>query len=275
MRAERPSELARLPARYGPLFDRALARCAADDRVRAVWLHGACARRDADAGSDLDLSIAVRDADGDEFAAGWRDWLAGITPTVLARPIGAGGGFYALTPTCERFDVVIERVSGLPTTWLRRRVVVLDKDGLAALVPPPEDPGPDPEAVAFLVEEVLRQQANFPAVLIRADWLLGVVAVQQIHQYLYELLVEDNKPAPEMGAKRWSDKLTPAQVTLLSGLPVPSAEPGSVRRARLAALSAFLRAARDITARRGVPWPGALETAVRGYLAGYDLAIPG
>jgi len=86
----RPQQLSGLPDRYLPLYDRAVEVLAADDRVRAIWLHGACGRGAADAGSDLDLSIAVRDADFDAFAGQWRDWLAAITPTVVARPIGPG-----------------------------------------------------------------------------------------------------------------------------------------------------------------------------------------
>jgi hypothetical protein len=51
------------------------------------------------------------DQDFAEFAGEWQEWLAAITPTLTARPIAAGS-FYALTPTCERFDVITERVSG-------------------------------------------------------------------------------------------------------------------------------------------------------------------
>jgi hypothetical protein len=38
---ERPPALAVLPAGYGPLFDRAVAVFAADERVRALWMRGA------------------------------------------------------------------------------------------------------------------------------------------------------------------------------------------------------------------------------------------
>jgi hypothetical protein len=65
--------------------------------------------------SDLDLSVAVRDADFEEFAGQWRDWLAAITPTVVARPIGPGS-FYCLTPTGERLDVISCSVSTVPDT---------------------------------------------------------------------------------------------------------------------------------------------------------------
>ncbi len=270
----RPPQLSGLPERYLPLYDRAIEVFAADERVRAVWLHGACGRDAADAGSDLDLSVAVRDADFDAFAEGWRDWLADITPTVVARPIGPGS-FYCLTPTCERLDVISARVSALPDTGstLRRRVVVLDKDGLDALVPAPDDPGPDAERIAWLIEETLRQQANWPVVHVRQDWLLGQVGVQSVQLMLYELFTEANKPMPGMGPKQWSTKLTAPQRAVLAGLPVPSADPASVDHAREVAITVFLREARSIATATAVPWPAALESAVRDYLAAQGFAL--
>ncbi|MGA8113992.1 MAG: nucleotidyltransferase domain-containing protein [Actinocatenispora sp.] len=274
MTVVRPAELSGLPDRYGDLFDRAMTVFQADTRIRAVWLHGACGRGAADAGSDLDLSVAVRDADHEQFAAQWRDWLADITPTVVARPTG-DRGFSCLTPTCERLDVVVSPVGELPTTgWtLRRRVVLFDRDGLDARIPAPDDPPPDPDRIAWIIEEVLRQQANFPTVRARQDWLLGQVAVQQIHLHLYELYAEANRPMPGMGPKQWSAKLTPAQRAVLSALPVPSADARSVYQARDEAIVVFVREAKAVAAANGVEWPVALETAVRDYLASEGLSV--
>ena len=273
----RPAELSGLDARYLPLFDRAVEVFAADDRVRAVWLHGACGRGAADAGSDLDLSVAVRDEDFDTYADQWRDWLADITPTVVARPIGPGS-FYCLTPTCERLDVISTRVSALPDTihTLRRRVVVFDRDNLDALVPAPDDPGPDTDRIAWLIEETIRIQANWPVVHVRADWLLGQAGVQSMHLALYELFTEANKPIPGMGPKHWSAKITEPQRQILADLPVPTADPDSVDHARAVAITVFLREARTIAAATGVAWPGTLEAAVRDYLAaeGFPLGTP-
>jgi hypothetical protein len=135
----RPAALAALPESYGLLFDRAAAVFEADQRVRAMWLHGALARGKADAASGMDVSVAVADDGFDGFAASWRDRLAAITPTLTARPLAAGS-FYALTPLCERFDVIAEPVGKLPATSLTRRLVVFDRDGLGKLIPPPADP---------------------------------------------------------------------------------------------------------------------------------------
>jgi hypothetical protein len=270
---KRPDGLDALPESYGPLFDRAAATFAADQRVRAMWVHGALARRAADAGSDLDISVAVRDADFEEFAAGWRGWLAAITPTISARPISPGS-FYALTPACERFDVIAEPVSGLPGTHLTRRILVFDHDGLDELIPPPADPPPDPGTIRYLIEETLRQAANFPVVLARTDWLLGVVAVQQVQMFLYQLFTESSKPRPPTGPKQWSFKLTPYQRRVLEELPVAAPTRESVLAARAAAFTAFFNEAPSIAEHNGVGWPAELEQGVRAYLAGQGVPLP-
>jgi hypothetical protein len=263
----RPVGLAALPAAYGPLFDRAVAVLAADERVRAIWVTGALGRDAADAASDLDFAVAVRDEDFDAFAAGWRDWLAAISPTLVARELpGRRGSFYALTRSCERFDVVTERISELATVQGGARRPVLDRDGLHARLPAPPERLPSPTRIAYLVEECLRQAANFPTVTVREDWLLGVVAVQEVHQMLYQLFVESNQPLPPTGPKQWSGKLTPAQAAVLTALPVPQPRPESVLPAREAALRAFIEQARPIAQRFGAPWPADLEIAVRDFL---------
>jgi hypothetical protein len=270
----RPAALAALPESYGPLFDRAAAVFEADQRVRAMWLHGALARGQADAASDMDISLAIADGGFAGFAESWRDWLAAITPTLTARPLAAGS-FYALTPSCERFDVIAEPVGKLPATSLTRRLVVFDRDGLDQLIPPPADPPPDPAVLTYLIEETLRQAANFPTVLVRDDWLLGVVAVQQVQMFLYQLFAESNKPTPPTGPKQWSFKLTSAQREVLAGLPAAAPSPDSVLAAREATFAVFFRDAPPIAARNGVPWPTRLEQAVRDYLRDQGVPLPG
>jgi len=265
----RPAVLDVLAQGYGPLFDRVLALAEADERIRALWLSGSLARGVADAASDLDLLLAVRDADHAAFAGGWREWLAGIAPTVVARALPSpAGSFYSVTATCERLDVVVEAVSAVATSPYRHRLAVFDRDGLDALVPAPaHEPGPDPARLATLVEECFRQQVNLPTVTVREDWLMGVVAVQQVHLILYQLLVAGNAPLPPMGVKQWSARLTDRQRRVLEALPVPQPARESVLAARDAAIAAFVSEARPLLAAHGVPWPAELELAVAVHLA--------
>ena len=262
-----PIDLYPMPQSYHALLNRAAELFRADERVRAMWLHGAIARRAQDAGSDLDIDIAVRDADFDAFAAESQIWWSKIAPTVSRREIAhMPGSFFALTPTCERVDVITERVSALSTSHLTRRVTVFDRDGLTALVPAPNDPPPQPQVLQYCIEEILRQAANFPVVLIRHDWLMGVVAVQQIHLLLYELFTEANKPMPPTGPKQWSFKLTAPQRQALERLPVPQAECASIIAARQVALRFFEDQAVGVAQRHGVAWPNELADTVHAYM---------
>jgi hypothetical protein len=270
--------LRRLPIGYHGLFARVLDAVSPDIRVRAVWLGGSVGRGVADAGSDLDVVLTVSDDAYDEFCAAWPQWLAAVTPTIIAREIpGLRGSFYSVTPGCERFDVVVERVGSLDPAALGARIAGLDRDGLAAFASAasastrtvdPSGPGPEPARLAGIVEEFFRQQAIFPAAVVaRQDWLLGVVGVVTTQRLLYDLFVEANQPLPVMGIKQWSARLTVAQRELLEALPVPDPRPAAVVSAMLAVRRAMLTTGRETAERCGVTWPVALDEAVARYFA--------
>jgi len=269
----RPQGFEVYPEGYALLFDKVVNVLYRDERVRGLWLHGAFGRGAADAASDMDVSVAVIDDAFDGFAESWRDWLADITPTVNADPI-APGCFFAMTPGCERFDVISERVSDLPATNLTRRVTVFDRDDLTATIPAPNDPPPSPDAIAFVIKEAIRTAANFDTVVVRDDWLLGVVAVQTIQSLLYQLFAEANKPQPPSGPKQYSFKLSPHHRQQLQALPVPQPDRESVIAARTAAFALFFAEAPAIAAMNDVPWPDDLERAVRAHLDRNGLGIP-
>jgi hypothetical protein len=115
---------------------------------------------------------------------------------------------------------------------------------------------------------------NYPAVMIRDDWLLGVVAVQQVQLFLYELFAESNKPMPPAGPKHWSYKLTERQRQLLTALPVAAPTRQSVLAAREAAFALFFAEAPAIAVNRGVAWPAELEKGVRAYLRSAGVPLP-
>lgn len=178
-----------------------------------------------------------------------------------------------MTPGCERVDVISERVSGLPTTDLARRVTIFDRDNLTTTIPAPVDPQPDHGRITYLIRETLRTAANFDTVIVRDDWLLGVVAVQTVHIFLYQLFAEANKPQPPTGPKQWSFKLSPRHRDMLQQLPVPQPTRESVMPARQAALGLFLTEAPAIAAANEVPWPTDLAATVLNHLERKNLEI--
>jgi hypothetical protein len=263
-----------LPAGYHRLYEKVLAAAERDGRVRAMWLGGSLGRGVADAGSDLDIVVAVAPGSFGEFGASWRDWLAGITPTLLARSLpGMPGSFFSVTTSCLRLDVVAEQAGTAGAGELARRLLVLDKDrtvspdGQAAAGAEgaaPGTAGPDPVRLAGMAAEFFRQMTIFPAAVVaRADWLLGVEGVHGAQLMLYQLFVEANQPLPPMGVKQWSARLTPGQRAVCAGLPAPTATRDSVLAAMRASAAAWRAAARPILAANDVPWPAAFERAVR------------
>ena len=264
----RPAALEALPPGYHALFDRAAKVLAADPRVRALWVSGSLARGDADAHSDLDLVAAVADEAFDAFAAGWREWLAAITPTVIARQIPfLPGSVYSLTPTCERLDVVVERVSAARGSRLPR-AVVFDRDGLDAQRRPPPPPAPPDRAkVETAIEEPLRYLALLPAVLGRGELLLAQEGYTHMRRRISEIFLEANAPLPVTGVKHWRDKLRPEQYAVLESLPWPQANREELIAANLEVGRALIRHGRPIAEKLGVTWPDALERAVRAHLA--------
>ena len=100
---------------------------------------------------------------------------------------------------------------------------------------------------------------------VRKDGLLGVVAVQQVHLMLYQLFVEANIDTAVMGLKQWSTKLTPSQRALLESLLVPQPQLDDIRRAHVAALTAFVTEGRATAEAAGVAWPVDLHRAIHAW----------
>lgn len=257
--------LAPLPSGYSAIALRIQQWATNDDRVRGCWLAGSLGRGESDAGSDLDVVLAVADAHLDHLLQTWRAWLATWTPTIIADQVpGVAGCYTSVTPDCERVDVVVEAVSALASSQVRARLVLVDKDGLTALVPAPAlTGGPDVTRLGALIQEFHRQQALFPdAVVARGDWLLGVVGVGQMQLLLYQLFVETNAPLPPMGVKQWSRRLTDRQRSVLAALPTPAADRDSVIEAMAAARRAMCTEGRRAAEHAGLVWPQTLADAV-------------
>lgn len=252
---------------YRDLLEALVAVAEPDDRIRAVWLGGSIARGVSDAGSDLDVILAVRDEARAAFEAGWREWLDSIAPILLAEQVpGVPGIFAATTVDCLRLDIVIESVGELAETPYRTRLAVIDRDGLTGRIPAAEpEPGPDRDRIRALIHEFYRQQAIFPAAVVaREDWLLGVIAVHEMQRLLFQVFVACNAPLPPMGVKQWSSRLTAEQRRVLTELAQPTARRAEVIAAMLDVREAFREYGRSLTASVGVGWPD-VDAAVTAY----------
>jgi hypothetical protein len=264
----RPGGLDVLEPGYDELFERLVETCVDDERVRAMWLSGSLARGVADAVSDLDVLLALADDAIEGFASSWREWLARVTPTVIARPLPfLPGSFFSVTTQRLRMDVVVEPATAIASTFFRERALVFDRDGLDAVVPEPlPGAGPSPTRIADLIEEFFRDYGMFPVGVERKDWLLGVEAIHLIRTLLYQLFVEENAPVPAAGVKQWSSKLTPRQREVLLALPTGGTDRDSIVEAHEAVSVAFVREARRVAAAAGVEWPAELEQRTVEYL---------
>lgn len=214
---ELAEQLAVLPSGYAHLLERVTEVLADDRRVRALWVHGSVARGEADADSDLDVIAAVADDALESFGDAWRTRIDAVTPTVMARRFpGPGGSLLSITPDGERLDMWIEAAGDVATSVVRDRMVVFDRDGLAASVPPPDPPaGPSPEKFATLRE----WDAAVRAVAAVADDLLALEVTHALRWILYEAYVETNRPLAPTALKRWSSKLTDEQRRRFEALP--------------------------------------------------------
>jgi hypothetical protein len=232
-----------------------------------MWLGGSLARDTADAASDLDVFVAVADEHLEEFAGGWRELLASITPTVLAEEQWfAKGSFWSITPGYERFDLVVEPVSSLPESFFPARVVVFDHDGLTARLPAERPRSPAGPAVRKVVEDFFHFSAMPEVLLVRDDWLLAAEHLHLLRDLLYKLYVEANQPLPPTGLKRWTEKLTPEQAEVLRAVPTSAASRDELVAAHLQVSRALLGTARPLGASLGVDWPDELEVAARAHL---------
>ena len=259
------SAIAPLPAAYHDHLARIVDLVEPDERIRGLWLSGSVARGTADAGSDLDLLLAVADPDFDGFIDGWRGWVGDIAPMLLASEIpGSRLIMHVLTEDICRIDGVVEPVGKLPESPHRTRLTVLDRDHLTDGVPDAvPGPGPSPERVTMIIEEFWRIQSIFPAMLDgRRDLLCAQIGIRNGTQLLYDTFVECNQPLPPMGVKQFSARLTDAQTTLLESLPTASVERTSLIMANRALCDAMATQGRAAAVQVGARYPERLASAV-------------
>jgi hypothetical protein len=121
----------------------------------------------------------------------------------------------------------VESADGIDRSPVRDRLVIFDRDGLTARVPPPDPPASCSEAK---LASLRGWYASVCAVAETADPLLMREVVHVLRWILYEAYVETNRPLPYTSLKRWSAKLTGTQAATMEALPT-SGDPAPIRAA--------------------------------------------
>jgi hypothetical protein len=254
------------------LIERAKTVAAEDDRILAVYLVGGFAVGTADAWSDVDLQVTVRDDAVEDVAATWKDVANAIAPTAYIKPFAFSTGGVCITAEWLHFDVVFNPQSAVDPKTVEGMVPLLDK---ADILPTEPIPRPDRQGAPFFplaaVEHFLYMLGNMVSVIGRDEVIPasnGVIMVRDIA--LVSLLLaergwsstrEHQFGNPFPFTKRLRSYLTDEQNQLLVSLPPLEATIDSVIEGYIALARIFLPRARRLAELTGAEWPDAYVRA--------------
>lgn len=263
--AEIEAALAGLNPAYLPLAGGLLAGLAEDPRVSRVLLTGSIGAGRADLYSDLDVSVAVCDA---ESVAGLvADLPALIGQVAYSRFLTSGPMQILTVVTAEwlRVDVLVESLAVAARHAPPAHLVAYD-DWTSEL---PAPPGGANERIAdpvALVESFLRVLGLLDVILGREEFFVGAQGVMLLRDYLIDLFYLQNGLARRGGVKHVNSGLTSEQIALLAGQPPVTLDRASVLAGHLAAAQTFLPLAQATVTSLGLHWPEEFCTATRQHL---------
>ncbi len=264
------------------LVERARTVFAADPRVLGAWLEGSLGRGTADAASDVDLHLAVRDAAFDGFVANPDALLARLAAPLgyLDVPLPAGRLFAAALAGPVRVDLAVERRDAIATAPREAgRVVLFDRDGVAASLAAAPPPAHD---AADRIRALMRgcwmgtmwphrftQREDWPALLMNA--------LTAVHQFAVPaMLIADGSPEFYRDWFSVARFLRPERRDAIARLfaqgldafaGIDRGAPDRERLARFheACFATVWGAFRDACAATGVAYPVAVEREYRDY----------
>jgi hypothetical protein len=186
----------------------------ADERIRAAWLEGSFATGTADAGSDLDLHLAVTDETFDSFCADARGWVEEVRESVgyLSIAFGPRRMFGFSLRDWMRLDLFVEPMSrvGEPARPVTPRML-FDRDGLEPKLRVDPTAAFDPAARITEIINTLLFGFTFPARLsARAEWgSLHLNALLVLYQMVVPAMIAQRHPEhafrPQLHNERFLD----------------------------------------------------------------------
>ncbi len=242
------------------------ARIAGDATVEALFLAGSYGRGTADEYSDVDLIALVPADRRADFAKTWRHTLEDIAPIVFwnEMPIGPGLLVNAITEKWLRCDVSITAPADFKGKSRDTIRPLVDRGGFYDALPETLPlRTPNVGRVTYLINEFIRVIGLAPVGVGRREYVTMVMGVGLLRDMLINLMIEETT-MPDTGGILHMSKVLPApDVALVYGLPYPGPQLDEILAANMAIAKAFFPRARALSARLGIAWPEAFETATR------------
>ena len=225
-----------------------------DPRVADVVVHGSIGRGEADAYSDLDITVFTVPEHQAEFVGDWPAWLAQITPTVFARtPIAP---FVLNTVTAEGLTLDLLIVPAGTPPYARPAGFAVGMLSGARYTEPAA-------ALDYAVAECLRGLAGpFRSFLERGEHVTHMTGCAHILGLLTTVMLIETGSDPAT-VKRVSAALNDEQRTALEALPALRPTRDDIAAFGLAVAGETLRRARPLFVTYELEWPAALEVVAR------------
>lgn len=256
---------------YAELSQAVANRLSSEPGAQALFIAGSYGSGAEDAYSDLDLVVVADQDEHSRLAEAFRSALEQQAAVVFWRERkGRNRLVNAITEDWRRCDLFM--ASAIDFAQQTR-----SQDGLKVLFDriklyrglPDKLPSatPDRTKVMYIVNEFLRVLGLMSVGLGRSEHVLLVKGAGLLRDLLTDLMLEESPQPDRGGALHLSRLLTPAQISLLEGLPYPAPNRDDVITAHVRTAAAFLPIARRLSQELEIVWPDAFERATRRRLA--------
>jgi hypothetical protein len=265
-------DLAELPLspHHRGFVERLVAACEADARVAAALLGGSYARGDADASSDLDLSIIVEDDAYEAFYAGRAAFLGGLGELLFLEHFGLDHLAFTIYADDTEAEIALASPGRLGQIQCGPFLALFDRRGLlegAAF--PPHTPGSDEQ------REELRRRivwfwhdlSHFITAMARGQHWWAYGQLDELRRYCMNLARIKTDPEGELcGHEKVDLALSADDLAPLASTCTPL-ERAAMLQAGHALVCRYQELARPLAAARGLPYPAKLEGLMLGRLA--------
>ena len=266
-------DLEPIAARHQAVLDLLTQLARDDERIVAAWLQGSRADGSADAFSDIDLYVAVSDA---EYAAFDKlAFIAQAAPVLVHADLAGLNAVVCLLEGPVKLDFFVERKSAAPDIPRPAVRMLLDKANIALR----SGWEPDGEAVAAQIDALVRvtfQGASWPVrMLRRRQWMTHAFSeLTLINGVVVPLMLVQHDPRAfhrnQLTRERLLSDEGRREVDALAAEVLEALAARSLSAAydvHLRILDMLSRVARDACAAYGLEYPAAAERHVRDFYA--------